>query len=229
MQLTLLLLLSNLEAATEFGKRHLDQYLAHRLDTVSPTTVRHAGVTAKAFYKWCAQNDLLLRSPLLDVQIRNAPKPAKYMPTEENIKDLLIAMGEYWDPNKNPDVRYIPHARRFIHRERNYALLLLLIDTAARIGEILSLKVGDLSIGERQILIRESKGQEPRTLPISIDLLEALDSWMKVRRRMASNMPAGEDEGWLFLSEFGGRMDESRFSKAFKAIVRSALPLATNW
>ena len=205
----------------KFGKRQLDGYLAYRIENgLSRTSVRHAGVTAKAFYKWCAQNDLLMRSPLSDVQIRNAPKTSKYMPSEENIKDVLTAVGDYWNPEKNPDMQYIPHARRFIHRERNYAILLLLIDTAARIGEILSLKVEDLSLPERQITIRESKGREPRTLPISVDLLDALDSWLKVRKRMAANIPTGEDEGWLFLSEFGGRMDESRFSKAFKAIVR---------
>lgn len=204
----------------KFGKRHLDQYLAHRLETVSRTTVRHDGVAAKAFYKWCAQNDLLLRSPLMDVQVRNAPTPSKYLPSEEEIKDLLQAVGEYWDPKKNPDVRFIPHARRFIHRERNYAILLLLLDTAARIGELVNLKVDDLNIKDRQIVIRESKGREPRTLPISPSFLEALESWTKIRRRMASNMKEGEDDGWLFLSEFGGRMDESRISKAFKAIVR---------
>ena len=32
-------------------------------------------------------------------------------------------------------------------------------------------------------------------------------------------MAGQEDEGWLFLSEFGGRLDEGRFLKALKKFV----------
>ncbi len=43
-----------------FGKRHLDRYLAERAQTVFHTTHCHDAVYAKAFFRWCAGNDLFL-------------------------------------------------------------------------------------------------------------------------------------------------------------------------
>jgi Site-specific recombinase XerD len=201
----------------KFGKRHLDRYLAERRETVGRSTLRHDAVAAKAFFKWCAKNDLLLRSPLAEYEIHAAPKPAKYVPTDEELQRLLKALGEYWDPQKNPGMKHIPHARRLVHRERNRAILLLLIDTACRIGEALHLEEGDFRAGALQVLIRESKGKEPRALPLSPATAAAVNDWLRVRARMMRG--AEEDPGFLFLSEYGTRMDESRFGKAMKAVA----------
>ena len=207
----------------KFGKRHLDRYLALRSETVSRATLRHDAVAAKSFFRWCARNDLLDRSPLAEYEIHNAPRPAKYMPSEDDMQTLLKAVGEYWNLEKNPGMKHLPHARRLLHRDRNYALLLLLLDSACRIGEVLNLKVDDYRPKERQITIRESKGKEPRTLPLSASVVEAITVWLRMRDKMMANAVAPEaDEGWLFLSEYGGRMDESRFLKALKGILRWA-------
>ena len=205
-----------------FGKRHLDRYLAGRSATVSRATMRHDAVSAKSFYRWCARNELILRSPLAEYEIHAAPKAAKYMPTDADMQALPKAVFDYWNPEKNPSMKHIPHSRRLMHRDRNYALLLMLLDSAARIGEILSLKVEDYRAKERQILIRESKGKEPRTLPLSPSGVEAVTVWLRMRAKLMSGVPAAQDEGWLFLSEYGTRMDESRFLKALKGILRWA-------
>jgi site-specific recombinase XerD len=206
----------------KFGKRHLDRYLAERSESVSRATMRHDAIAAKSFFKWCARNELILRSPLSEYEVHRAPAPAKYMPTDEDMQALIKAVGEYWNPDKNPGMKNIPPSRRLVHRERNYALLLMLLDTAARIGEILNLKREDYRQKERQIVIRESKGKQPRTLPISQGISEAMDSWLRMRAKLMMEVPAEKDEGWLFLSEYGGRMDESRFLKAIKGILRWA-------
>lgn len=36
------------------------------------------------------------------------------------------------------------------------------------------------------------------------------------------NVPKGEDEGWLFISSTGGRMDEGNFLRGLKKIIRWA-------
>ena len=99
------------------------------------------------------------------------------------------------------------------------SIILGLLDTAARIGEILNLKVDDYSPSERQIVIRESKGKEPRVLPISSEWAAALTTWLKVRQRIMINVPKGQDEGWLFISEFGGKMDERHFLRALRKVT----------
>ncbi len=211
-----------------FGKRHLDEYLVLRSEQgISQTTLHHDALTAKVFMKWCVRNDAIPRSLLADYEVRNAPTPAKYMPTEEDMRSLLAAIPNYWDATRNPEIRFSPANKRSFHRERNYGLILLLLDSACRIGEILSLKMDDYQATQRQITIRQSKGREPRAIPVSKDCTEAITAWLKVRKRVMTNVPKEEDEGWLFLSETGGRIDEGRFLKSLKKYVKFA-GLTTN-
>ncbi len=203
-----------------FGKRHLDRFLILRADEgCAPMTIHHAAVCAKAFFRWCQKNDIIERSLLADYEIRRAPRAARYMPTDAEMQALLRGVAQFWDPAKNPGIRYTPLAKRVFHRDRNYAIILGLLDSAARIGEMLSLRVDDYRAKERQIVIRESKGREPRTLPVSPEWIAALDVWMRQRAKV---MKGQQDEGWLFISEFGGRLDEGRFLKALKKVTTSA-------
>ena len=167
-------------------------------------------------------NDIVDRSLLAEYQVRKAPTPAKYMPTEEDMQKMLVAVMDYWDPAKNPDVRYNPLPKRLFHRDRNYAAIIGLLDTACRIGELLNLKMDDYQPSERQITIRVSKGREPRAIPVSREWQSCLDNWLKVRKRVMGNVPAGEDQGWLFISETGSRLEEERFLKTLKKYVAFA-------
>jgi integrase len=98
------------------------------------------------------------------------------MPPDEDIRTLLKALNDYWNPTVNRDARYVPPAKRIFHRERNSTIFLGLLDTCCRIGELLSLKIGDCKLKEREILIRQSKGREPRTIPISDDWAKAVEA-----------------------------------------------------
>ncbi len=207
----------------KFGKRHLDEYLVYRSETgKSQTTLHHDALCAKVFLKWCQRNDVIDRSLLTDYEIRSAPKTHKYMPTEEDMRTLLTAIFDYWNPVKNSDAKFHTLARRNFHRDRNYAVVLMLLDTACRIGEVLSLKLDDYQAGQRQITVTESKGREPRSIPLSEECVEAVGEWMKVRKRLLANVPAEEDEKWLFLSEYGGKVEEGRFLKTLKKFTRYA-------
>ncbi len=106
-------------------------------------------VCAKAFFFWCQKNDILERSLLADYQVRHAPRPAQYMPTDADMQALLRAVPDFWNPSKNAPIRFIPVPKRVFHRDRNYAVILGLLDSAARIGEMLSPKVDDYRAKER--------------------------------------------------------------------------------
>ena len=204
-----------------FGKRHMDRYLAGRAEVGrAPLTLHHDAVCAKAFFRWCQRNDLVERSLLAEYEIRRAPRPARYMPTDAEMQALMRSAQDFWNPAKHPGCRYTPVAKRVFHRDRNYAILLGLLDSAARIGEMLSLKVEDYRAHEKQIVIRESKGREPRTLPVSAEWVEALGVWLRHRQKVMASQP--DDEGWLFISEYGGRLDEGRFLRALKKFVAFA-------
>ncbi len=58
---------------------------------------------------------------------------------------LLRATQDYWDAEKNGPVRAFAAMRRTFHRERNYAIVMVLLDSDCRIGEALSLKLDVLA------------------------------------------------------------------------------------
>ncbi len=201
----------------KFGKRSMDEYLATRVEAgKSRMTLRHDAVCAKAFLAWCQRYDVVERSLLAEYQVSKAPTPSKYMPTDEDMQALLRSIYDFWNTDKNPEVRYNPPAKRAFHRDRNAAIIVGLLDSACRIGEMLSLKVDDYQASARQITVRESKGKEPRAIPVSRDWAEALSEWLKMRSRIISRIPKTEDRGWLFISETGGRLEEARFLKRLK-------------
>lgn len=206
-----------------FGKRHLDRYLVFRQGQgIAPTTLHSDAVCAKAFFRWCQKYDLIERSLLAEYEVRKAPRPARFMPTDDEVLAILAAQRDFFDPNKNPDCRFNAPMKRAFHRDRNRAILLGLLDTACRIGEMLSLKIGDLQLKERQAVIRESKGREPRTVPVSAEWCAEVETWLKVRKKIMASVPPEEDEGWLFVSETGTRVDEQGFLKAVKRAARFA-------
>jgi site-specific recombinase XerD len=202
-----------------FTKRHLDRYLVDRSrGGKAQSTLHHDAVAAKAFYRWCSRNDLIDRSPLADYQVRKAPRPPKHMPTDDEVRTLLRSIPDHWNVEKNKDIQFVSPTKRIFHRDRTYAIVLGLLDTACRIGEMLNLKVDDYQAGSRQILIRESKGREPRALPVSPEWAEALTVWVKLRRKVMSNVPKDQDEGWLFVSETGTRVMDARILRSVKSL-----------
>jgi len=67
---------------------------------------------------------------------------------------------------------------------RDRAMILLLLRTGMRIGELLSTRVRDVIIGERRILIYEAdKNQKGRVVYFSDDAKAALEAWLKERNQ----------------------------------------------
>ncbi|MCW3051233.1 MAG: recombinase [Chthonomonadales bacterium] len=210
----------------DFTKRNLDAYLAYRSDEGrSATTLHHDALTACHFFEWCSKNDIVSRDPLAEYKVRNAPKTYKYLPTEDNVRGLLEAVLNFYDKSQNlTSARGHSAKNRTFHRDRSYAIELVKLDTACRIGEIMNFKVSDYGRTEkgRQLTVRQAKGRQPRVLPVSSSCAEAIDEWLKVRNRVMSNAPEAQDEGWLFMSETGGRGDEGNYLRGLKKVIRWA-------
>jgi integrase/recombinase XerD len=184
---------SNSVPLEKFGKRQMDSYLVFRSQAgLAQLTLHHDAVCAKAFLRWCQKNDYVKTSLLAGYEVRNAPAPYKYMPTEEDMQKLVAAVRDFWDVEKHPGCRFNAPARRAFNRDRNYAIILLLLDSACRINEVLHLQLEDYKEKERMVTIRESKGREPRSIPVSNDTAEAVKVWLTVRQRAMKDVPKAE-------------------------------------
>jgi integrase/recombinase XerD len=101
---------------------------------------------------------------------------------------------------------------------------MLFVDTGLRAGELCSLRLDDLHIERREIVIRASiaKSKRPRLLPLGASL-SALRRYLKLRGESTEQSP------WLFLSFYstpvwaGGPHRERR--QGVKSLSLSASPL----
>jgi integrase len=198
-----------------FGKRHLDEYKLYRQSLGrSVNTVSHDMRNALLFFKWCKHNELIERNNLADCKVRRLPRKAQPRPTDDDMTRFLEVTLEYWDTKKNPVVRHVSPKRRNFHRDRNRALILLLLDSSARINEVLSLKMDDYLREAQKFQLTKTKNKEERKVPLSPEGVEMLEQWLQVRRRIMRNVPPDQDPGYIFISENGDRMNNGTFSQS---------------
>jgi len=80
------------------------------------------------------------------------------------------------------DAQHIEQLLSVIDNPRDHALILLLLRTGMRIGELLNCKVDDLDLGEQKILIYQSdKTSVGRAVYYSDDAQQALLTWLRTR------------------------------------------------
>jgi integrase/recombinase XerD len=69
-----------------------------------------------------------------------------------------------------------------VHDVRDRAMILVMLRTGLRIGEVLELKVADVHLAERKLLIYEGeKNHIGRVVCLSVDAYEALQQWLFIR------------------------------------------------
>jgi integrase/recombinase XerD len=81
--------------------------------------------------------------------------------------------------------------------ERDRAILLALLDTGARAGELLNMNLEDLNYATGEIIIRCGKGRKPRVVFLGKKSRRALRAYLKTRRN---------EEPALWVTKFGTRL-----------------------
>lgn len=191
------------------------QYMAHRrANGLSESTLRHDVVAAKVWFKFLAQSDVISSNPLGAYRVPKMVHAYVKCPSPEELKSLLQALVDRWNPRLNPDVQHMPAAVRTFHSRRNYAIVAGLIETGCRISELLNANLDDFDSIQLQITFRKTKTHTHRTVPITKEFVTAVESWRRIRPRCDSNL--------LFVSETGGQIDATTFSRIFRGYVAYA-------
>jgi integrase/recombinase XerD len=161
-----------------FDRDHLKGWLAWMIDQrhYAANTVALRLSTVKAFLAYCSAEDLTLvalsqaAKPLRSPAI--AKKPIEYL-TEQQTRAVLAAF-----------------TGRTANSRRNRMLLILLYDTAARVGEITSLRLQDLCLEPPGHLRLTGKGDKTRVVPLTGTTIEHLRVYLAEFHPNTSQLPA---------------------------------------
>jgi len=164
------------------GKRHLDQMTREDIEAfiealqdrgLTPNTVRTRLCAVYAFVCFLIEK-----------------KSVSYELLERRIKlKLPDRLPRAIDPG---DLRQLLSV---IDKVRDRALVLLLLRTGMRIGELLNTKVHELDLSNHRILIYEAeKNSIGRVVYYSEDAKEALFSWLRVRNAFKENLFYGRGD-----------------------------------
>lgn len=151
----------------------------------------------KCFFRWTVNEGILYSNPCSGIRSRKAqPKIARHSP---DIVKALLAL---------PDQKTYTGLR-------DYALLLLSLDTGIRPREALSLHVEDVSIPGRVVVVRAetAKTREQRSLPISDQTAQAIMKLISIRPKEWRNAP-------LFCSRDGQPLRVNSWYHTVKAYGR---------
>lgn len=118
----------------------------------------------KSFFKWCEERGYCETSPARRLKRQSYdPSQESRAMAPETLKKLVIAAREEAERG-NP---------------RDLALLLFLADTAARVGEVVSLRLGDLGLEQLEADVDGKTG--PRTVYFTPPTAVALRRWLEQR------------------------------------------------
>jgi integrase/recombinase XerD len=161
---------------------------------LTDTTVNIRLRTLKAIFNQLRKDRLIEVNPLESVNLLRQDIDLTNCLTDVEVKAILT------QPNQKDFVGY-----------RDYVGLVTMLDSGLRIGELLSLRTGDIDFQTRFITISadRSKNRKPRLVPISTHC-------SKLLLQLASENKQHFSTDRLFMSCFGEPLGQNQFNKRLK-------------
>ncbi len=191
-----------LERPEQLLHGHLQEYLHHLLEQpVKKATAWSYWARLLPFARWLYRQGVLLYDPTAEVKLPRFGRPLRRPLSLEEVQRLL--------KSPHPDT---------LAGQRDLALLEFFYGTGLRLGEVQSLQVTDVQLGERCAGLRQSKTQL-RWVPMGRHLTAVMSHYLaKVRPQLQrdSQVPA------LWLNSQGQAMTYAGIGTRLKRLSRRA-------
>lgn len=169
---------SQIETLQEVNKQLLESWIIKgKLEHGwSAKTIRLRLQSSSLFFDWCIGEGLMNVNP-----VNNIPKPKlpiripKHLTIEE-AENLLD-----WTKNYPYEYEY--------ERSRAIAILATFIYTGIRKEELRNLRLTDVDLENRTLLVRSGKGNKDRIVPLNRTLVEDLRNYLNDRKKMKKACP----------------------------------------
>ena len=135
---------------------------------VSVCTINNYIRNLRAFFNWLDRDYILKKNPMKKVKQLKTSRKAKEYISDEDFKKLV----------SNLDKSYFAE-------HRDFAMIMLMIDSGMRLGECSCLLLGDIDLAKRQIFLRAeiTKGRKDRVVFFSAKTERILRRWVQYKDR----------------------------------------------
>lgn len=189
-------------AALQSQDRKWEGKNSERAGSLSPFTVNQAARLLRGFGNWLEHNEFA--NPFKKLPIPKTPINEIEILTEDEIKRLLASV----DPNT-------------AHGARVYAIVLIMLGSGLRLGEVASLQTNNLDLDHRKVRVL-GKGNKWRTVSVGVRTTKALIKYLHVYRTAPANEQA---QTTLFLSVDGYALGNSGVHQIIRRLrKRSHIP-----
>jgi len=123
-------------------------------------TRRRKLAAIRSFLRFCKDNQIIMGNPAdtIEAPIKEEKDPLVLLKTE--YKALLQVAGGH---------------------ERDFAIVMLFLQTGLRVSELVNLKLTDISLETKELTVRQGKGRKDRVVPLVGQALDALKVYIRVR------------------------------------------------
>lgn len=168
---------------------------------VSTVTINNYIRNLRAFFNWLDNDYLLKKNPMKKVRQIKVNRTAKEYISDNDFKKLTGSLD-----------------RSYFSEHRDYAMIMLMMDSGMRLGECSSLLVSDIQLARHQIVLRAemTKGRKDRTVFFSQRTESILRRWLQYKDRYV-------DSDYLFPVQYsGGCIQVRNFETNFKKYLQRA-------
>ncbi len=169
-------------AVTAIKREHIEAFLVALVERgLKASSVAVAYRSIRPFFRWLVDEDEIARSPMERMHQPEVPDSMVPILSESQLRTLLETTK----------------GRSYVDR-RDRAILMLFIDSGARLAEIAGLKVADLDLDRNNTALVMGKGRLPRAIAFETQTAQALDRYLRVRHQRPDR-----DQQELWLGKYG--------------------------
>jgi site-specific recombinase XerD len=157
-------------------REHVEAFIEDQLDTRASSTARTRYRDLHVFFKWLEDEEEIAVSPMRRM---GPPKVEESQVPVISLDDLQALLKACQGSG--------------FEERRDTALILLLLDTGARLSEVADMRVVDID-WDLEVVLVVGKGRRHRSLPMSAKVVQAMDRYQRVRGRRRDS---GSEWWWL--------------------------------
>ncbi len=152
---------------TAIRREHIESFLVALAEKgLKPASLAVAYRSIRPFFRWLVDEDEITRSPMERMQQPSIPESMVPILSEDQLRALL-------DTTRG----------RSYEDRRDRAILMMFIDTGARLSELAGLKVADLDLDRNNTALVMGKGRLPRAIAFESQTAMAIDRYLRVRNQ----------------------------------------------